>query len=88
MSEPIADFGLPIETGSRVHVSEQRDSRVTWWRRSSNFGQVNLPSSHPQPLSQWERVWSLDILRSNSRGLTLTRPAATLSPRARERSSH
>jgi hypothetical protein len=27
---------------------------------------------------------SLDILGSNSRGLTLTRPAATLSPRARE----
>ena len=32
--------------------------------------------------------WSLDILRTNSRGLTLTRPAATLSPRARERSTH
>ena len=35
-------------------------------------------------------VWSLDILRSNSRGLTLTRSAVrrtTLSPRARERST-
>ena len=26
-------------------------------------------------------TWSLDILRSNSRGSTLTRPAATLSPK-------
>ena len=32
-------------------------ARVTWCRRSSNFGQiVKLPSPHPQPLSQWERV--------------------------------
>ena len=30
----------------------------------------------------WGGAWSLDILRSNSRGLTLTRPAATYYERA------
>jgi hypothetical protein len=29
-------------------------------------------------------LWSSEILRSNSRGLTLTRPAATLSHKERE----